>query len=351
MASRYHFPTGGRPSLGETLGNALGTGLGKGLTALAESKLDNMLKRQKHGQLSAQFQKMNIPAGQADYLAQQDPETQWQAVRQWWMANGYDGGDLPESIDQQWESQPSPLQELGNVEQPAQAGPQQGPLAAINALGEQQVQAPIAPQPQQVKEAPIPKMAPQRKARDLGEAFRIAEETTPKAKKETKANDQATKRAEALKDNADEMILTLDQLEALNETKKVASGFKGRLPTEWQNDETQQFDSIANELAGMYARVGGQASAYRIKFSQSMKPNLAQTYETRKKLIQHGREKANLLKQKAQERLLGVGQENMPKQTAGEFVNELPTTGNTVGDKAFNDETSESLTWNGTDWV
>lgn len=191
MASRYHFAAP-RPSLSETLGSALGTGLGAGLTQLAESKLNSMLSRQKQGQLTAEFVKLGIPEQQAEFLAKQDPETQWQTVRQWWMSQGFDGSDIPSSINEQWQAQ-SPLDALGTLEQPTAAGPQNGAIAAVQSLGQQQAaqqsnamaalapQAPTAPIAPQAQPAPIPQMPKQRKARDLGEAFRMAEETTPKA--------------------------------------------------------------------------------------------------------------------------------------------------------------------------
>lgn len=366
MASRYHFAQNQRPTLGAEIGSALGTGLGRGLTALAETKLDSMLARQKQGQLTAEFTKMGIPEQQAAYLAKQDPETQWQAVRQWWMSQGYEGSDIPESVHQDWSGQ-SPLQSLDNAQQPTEAGPQQGALAAIQNQGQQQAvaqgnamqalgaQAPQAPIAPPAKEAPIPPMPKQRKARDLGEAFRMAEETTPKTAKEKKITDAAIKRSESAIDTSDQMEGIANEMLALLDTGKVGTGITGAYsPIFLQSDESQQFEALSNELAGLLASRSGVATNFKIKLAQSMKPNLRQSTNTQRKLAEKIIETSKELRSKAQERI-GIPQNASAKQKAAQpessLVNELSKTGYPVGTIAQDEATGEKLVFNGTDWV
>jgi hypothetical protein len=367
MASRYHFAPS-QPSIGGLIGSALGTGLGTGLTRLAESKLDVMLNRQKQGQLVNEFVKMGIPEQQAAFLAKQSPETQWQTVRQWWMSQGYDGGDLPGSIHEDWEATPSPLQELSTQEQPRLAGPQQGAVAAIDNMGQQKEamqgaamqaltpqvpQAPVAPPTQP---APIPPMPKQRKARDLGEAFRMAEEATPKTAKEKKIPDAAIKRSETAIDTANQMEGIANEMIALIDTGKVGSGIAGYAPTVLQGDESQQFDALSNELASLLASRSGVATNFKIKLAQSMKPNLRQSTKTQRKLAEKIIETSKELRTKAEERIgstsEGSAKQEIKANTTGSqnLFESLPNPAQYKGRKILDEKTGQVLISDGSSW-
>lgn len=255
MASRYHFGQS-RPSLGETIGGALGTGLGQGLTALAETKLNSMLSRQRQAADKQKLVSLGIPDHEAEFLSNQDPETQWQAARAWLVAGGAPDNMLPRQLGEPFNI--TPEQEAAAAQQLGIQSPQQNAMAAleqleaqgvkrqtaadlltqeaplsphvkqalgqtkierpgaIEALKQQVPQLPVAlPQqaaPQQPAQAPVvsprQEVARQQRPRNLGEAFKIAGEKPGLTAKES-AREAAQLRKEAI----------AEQKEANKETK------------------------------------------------------------------------------------------------------------------------------------
>lgn len=97
---------------------------------------------------------------------------------------------------------------------------------------------------------------------------------------------------------ADNMETIGEQMQALLNTGNVYSGVKGRFaPTQLQNDETQQFEALSNELASLLASQSGVATNFKIKLAQSMKPNISQNQGTQRRLVKDILDKSRKLKE------------------------------------------------------
>lgn len=361
--ARYHFERE-KPTFGGQLGASLGGGLGRGLAALAESKLDRMISADRRTQDKQKLVSLGIPEHEAEYLAQQDPDTQWQSARQWLIAGGAPAEMLPETLDQDWNI--TPEQEQAAQEQIKQAtGQQQGPATALqqlekkqeplNAMGTNIAQA-LAPQtPALAQPKPVPQ-APKR-PKGLGEAFAIAQEKAPKSAKEQKVPADVRKRADLAIDTADQMEAIATEMLSLLETGNVLEGWKGGVtPIYLQNDETQQFEALSNELASLLASRSGVATNFKIKLAQSMKPNLRQSTNTQKKLAEKILETSDQFRNKAQERLSEYGvsspkTEKVASSRNAEFVNELPLQGIPAGAEAEDTETGQKFIFDGKQWI
>lgn len=205
MASRYHFMKP-QPSFGENVGSALGTGLGKALTGFAETKLDNMIKKHKQGEIKNQLISIGIPDYQAEFVSRQDPETVWQVARDWFIAGGGPAQAVPTSINQPWnyydENPEQPQGAMGALQQPIAQQPQtaadlitqQGPMSPFmrDALAKQQLpqqqsamqalQQPMAPREQAQAPSAMqalgmqPQQQMQGRPKDIGEAMRNAQQ-------------------------------------------------------------------------------------------------------------------------------------------------------------------------------
>lgn len=101
-----------------------GTGLGRGLTALAESKLNGMIAKNKHIQAKEQLVALGIPEHEAECVSHQDPETQWQTARSWLIAGGIPEEMVPKTLDDEWKF--TPEQEASAQQQIKQMLEQQG---------------------------------------------------------------------------------------------------------------------------------------------------------------------------------------------------------------------------------
>lgn len=219
MASRYHFGTS-RPSLGETIGGALGTGLGQGLTALAETKLNSMLSRQKQAADKQKLVSLGIPDYEAQFLSHQNPEIQWQAARAWLVAKGAPDAMLPKQLGEPFnitpEQEAAAQQQFGMQQQQPQMAAQQpktaadlltqqGPISpfmrqALEGLQLPQQQPPqgaamqaLAPQAPQAMQLEVPQAQPQQMMqgaqrqgpKGIGEAFAIEQQMKKGVDKET----------------------------------------------------------------------------------------------------------------------------------------------------------------------
>lgn len=87
-------------------------------------------------------------------------------------------------------------------------------------------------------------------------------------------------------ENAERSQNILNQMRDLVNTGKVAEGISGRFkPGFLQNTETQVFDKLSNELAGLLSQQLGVPTNAKIKFAQSQKPNIEQNRKTQLQLI------------------------------------------------------------------
>ena len=221
MASRYHFQTNARPTLGADIGSALGTGLGKGLTALAETKLNSMLSRQRQAADKQKLVSLGIADHEAEYLSHQDPDTQWQAARAWLVAGGAPDKMLPKQLGDPFnitpEQEMAAREQLGINQPQEQQQPIQGPKTAADFITQQGPMSPqirqalegmklpqgqpeqgasaamqsIAPQqpmqqPQMQEQIAQSQMQPQQqRPKSLGEAFRIEQQMKKGGDRET----------------------------------------------------------------------------------------------------------------------------------------------------------------------
>lgn len=86
------------------------------------------------------------------------------------------------------------------------------------------------------------------------------------------------------------------RMEELLNTGKVYSGLKGQTLgrlTATQNDETQEFETLANELATIMASKSGVATNFKIKLAQQSKPNVQQTSIAQRKILNNVLRQAN----------------------------------------------------------
>lgn len=112
------------------------------------------------------------------------------------------------------------------------------------------------------------------------------------------------------------IVSIADQMQALLDTGKVFSGVKGKFtPRIAQNTETQQFESLSNDLASLVASNSGVATNFKIKFAQERKPNLAQKPPTQKALVQKIRQEGqNVLdRAEARDRLIEGNEGKQPE--------------------------------------
>lgn len=69
------------PSLGERIGTGLGAGIGQGIANIAEHKLRQMEERRTKETRKEQFKRLGASDAEADFFVDQDPESQYYAMR------------------------------------------------------------------------------------------------------------------------------------------------------------------------------------------------------------------------------------------------------------------------------
>lgn len=266
------------PSLGGNLGQALGTGLSAGLDSLAQAKMQHMQKQQRAQGISAV---LGVDPQQAQAYASL-PDPLLQTLFKQHMQN---------QSNQQFENQlygnQAPQQ---NQYQQPQQQPQQrmNPVNALQQLRGSFPNAPI-PSPEQVQQR-MPQTQQQQPQQTAPMNRPIPRGLTPqqynqfvgqRQKEQAAANSTNKKYLDEAGNSfpiAERMIGLADEMKALRQTGKVASGGKGRILPLWmQNAETQQYAAKANELATLISdNSRGRPSAFRLKIAQTTKPSIEQ---------------------------------------------------------------------------
>ena len=86
---------------------------------------------------------------------------------------------------------------------------------------------------------------------------------------------------------ADQIVKNSQEMLNLLRSGNVATGAGGLLPSFLQNEESQRFDALANEVAALKAKqTGGNPTNFKIKLMQLTKPNLLQKPGAQEKLLQ-----------------------------------------------------------------
>ncbi len=357
-------------ALAAKIGSALGQGLagasqgyfGGKLEALADERADRLGKAQR-AQKRSIFENLGATPQEAEFLIDLPPQSQLEFVSNLGsrsqQAQQPSGLETLQQTQQQTQEQgpdqqpeitpdqiPEILEQLKGADQGTQDAlaqlmnqQQRGQLGRAQ-LGIQQPkpEAKTAPEqtPQQVAQPSTPLVAPHPAARfgSLGQ--------------ESKANKlpaKAQDRAYVAIETADQMESIANEMQELLDTGEVDSGVSGKFyPNVLQNEATQQFETLSNELALILASRSGVATNFKIKLAQSMKPNLAQKPETQKALVKRILQTSSELRNNAN-KLLGKNEIEV-----GSTVNELPTKGIPVGAEA-EDESGKKLRFNGSAWV
>lgn len=166
----------------------------------------------------------------------------------------------------------------------------------------------------------------------------------------------------------DEMESIASEMKALLDTGNVSSGVKGTLPTIVQSSESQRFQALANELAALLAAQGtGVATNFKIKLAQERKPNLTQKRDTQYALIKDIFDKSNKLKsiEQARNEIISENGGEQPaniksliqkriasqkKSQQSDFaanIDDLKAMNLPVGTQVLDEETGETLYWDG----
>lgn len=239
------FP--GRDPL-EEQNSRMGTGLGSALQNLAQNKL----QRFQQAESGRKYALMGLPPELS-----QMPEFAQKAILQQYLESpaqqggGY--GGQPQGGQMQGQSPYAQGSYGGQTGQ--QQGQQQGPRNFIDSIrgpGAKQQEAMAQKRQQYINAANSKWLTGQSKAHEV----------------------------------ADRSKNVLEQMRDLVTSGKVSSGAVGRFkPGFLQNTETQLFDKLSNELAGLLTQQYGVPTNAKIKFAMSQKPNLEQNSKTQLQLI------------------------------------------------------------------
>lgn len=264
------------PSFSENLVNSLGGGL----EALTQNKLQQIQNQQRRTGIQ---QLLGVDAQQAKHLSGlPDTLLNSELNRRSQSQNIL----LKQNLKSQREQELSNLlynQQQSQTQQRQLPPEQMNNLQAANAIGQNfgLPQAPIQQQNQQVPTAPMARQVPPNLPPQLWNQF-----TAHQEKQQAAANATNKKFLDTLGESApgaERMYELLNELDTLDQTGKVATGFKGKYVPLWaQNPETQRYAAIANELATLVSdNARGRPSAFRLKVVQASKPNIEQDLLTR----------------------------------------------------------------------
>lgn len=284
------------PSLGGNLGQALGTGLSSGLDSLAQAKMQNLQKQQRAQGISSI---LGVDPQQAQaYASLPDPLLQTifkqhmqNQSQQQFENNVYGNQAAPQQNQYQQMQQQQPEQRL-NPFNALQGLRKSFPNAPIPSQEQVQQRIPQQQQPQQVQTAPMTRPIPRGLTPQQYNQFVGHQE-----KQQAAANSTNKKYLDQLGESvptAERMIGLIDEMEALQQTGKVATGLKGKYVPLWlQNPETQEYAAKANELATLISdNARGRPSAFRLKIVQTTKPSIEQALLAQKGLQNSVREQA-----------------------------------------------------------
>jgi len=334
---------------------------------------------------------------QEQYLPQpqlQHPQGGMQALQQpYFQAQPQRQGNIASLLENNYSSPIAPQfleglikspQQKQQVQQQQQALEQQQILANQAQNQPQQMQGQqIAQQPQPI--APAQPQQPQlnnqqRLARALGAAAPAAiekQELAEQKRLDAKQRAINTQNAPFLKgitkavDNAEVALDALQNMKKPLATDKVAAGIAGKFPTVLLNEESQLFDKYSNQLAQQLSGQTGIPTGFKIKFALTQKPNLEQKPETQKTLVdklikdaervlQKGSIKDKIIEENGGEQPANLetlvnkrfAQGEKSGASTSDIVSDLSQAQDLEkGDQAINEETGETLEWNGKQWI
>jgi hypothetical protein len=164
----------------------------------------------------------------------------------------------------------------------------------------------------------------------------------------------------------------LERMKELLETGKVESGIGSYKPYWLLNKESQEFDTEGDQLALLLSEgQRGTPTGYRIKFNKENKPNIRQKREVQKRFIEDyiGQARDILQKEQTKDKLIEENGGSQPANIESEInkrfargeksgssrsdiVSDLSEVKNLKkGDRAVDEDSGETLEWNGKQWV
>jgi hypothetical protein len=371
-----------RPQYGFLSG--LSNSLSQGLAGAAQSQFDQFQQRRQQEAKRESLRKIGVPESLSEYILNLSPSEQFEALGQYVGGQESQPGQeflssLSGELAPQQQQSPQPQGQVADILGALGGSQQAKGLESLLSPPQQkqlrfQQQFGVAPQaaaPQpKVPEVPAqqasqPQLSEEQKffkqlARGKAEAGagKVGAKGALEKKWPVKVIEQANKAI----DTADQIESIVDEMDQLLQMKDEEGNYQVASESLWpeyfQNETTQRFITLGNELAALEATRGGTASVFKIKLTQQMKPNPKQKRGAQIAALGRAKKVGQEFRSAGQ-RILGSSEEGSPQEQQvapqtreDKFLDQLPPANQAkIGKPYRNTETGQVAISDGKKWT